>query len=218
MAFLRMDCKNMLDFWKRKYGLLTLTPQQLFFFITADNIANSEQAEAELDRLLTSSGERNSGQTSVTDSVSERVFMQTDMPRSLAEFDNEEELQRKLRSADTEPSFHKAMDSLCGTAQNEEENETVSNTVTVATEEDRVENETERDTVAVLGQSDAADATTAEEARLAEIMRKLQKWENRIAISQEEEEVTNPVPVAKNSDSEEEPSRLSQLQQVICGL
>ena len=119
--------------------------------------------------------------------VSENVFMQTSIPTSLTELGDAEELQRKLQQGGTEAAFDRAVEELHGQA-----NKSTTEDGNIDTEQAYLCQDPSPSPGVADTQPQAptgmSDAQAQEEARLAEIMAKLKKWENRIAVGQREED------------------------------
>jgi len=80
LEFLRMDIKNVTDFFRKK-GIITLSERAAFDFITADNMpVDRAEMLPILETLLQSDGA-----TKIDAEVDERVFRQAYIPKSLFE-------------------------------------------------------------------------------------------------------------------------------------
>jgi len=84
LEFLRMDCRNVTDYFAKRYTLKTiLTMQQLFNYITDPTITDSNQ-QIYLDKMIEQAKDQPSNET--TDEVDERVFERIFIPQTLDEF------------------------------------------------------------------------------------------------------------------------------------
>ncbi|CAM4910081.1 unnamed protein product [Rotaria socialis] len=81
LEFLRLDCRNVTDYFAKRYTLKTiLTMQQLFNYITDPTITDSNE-QAYLDRIMEQAEHRSANET--TDEVDERVFERIFIPQTL---------------------------------------------------------------------------------------------------------------------------------------
>jgi len=79
LEFLRMDCRNVTDFFSKRYTLKTiLTMQQLFNYIT-DPTINDSNEQVYLDKMFEEANNK------PTDEVDERVFQRIFIPQTLDE-------------------------------------------------------------------------------------------------------------------------------------
>ncbi|EFX72127.1 hypothetical protein DAPPUDRAFT_111070 [Daphnia pulex] len=84
LEFLRKDCTNITDFFKRN-GVCVMTVKELFDFVV-DLTINETNIEDYLDRMATVSSERNiQGESTAEDLVKAEVFKQTYIPQRLDE-------------------------------------------------------------------------------------------------------------------------------------
>jgi len=84
LEFLRMDCRNVTDYFAKRYTLKTiLTMQQLFNYITDPTITDSNE-QIYLDKMIEQAKDQPSNET--TDEVDERVFERIFIPQTLDEF------------------------------------------------------------------------------------------------------------------------------------
>ncbi|CAF3834752.1 unnamed protein product [Rotaria sordida] len=81
LEFLRMDCRNITDYFAKRYTLKTiLTMQQLFNYIT-DPTINDTNEQAYLDKMIEQAKIQSLNET--TDEVDERVFERIFIPQTL---------------------------------------------------------------------------------------------------------------------------------------
>jgi len=81
LEFLRMDCRNVTDYFAKRYTLKTiLTMQQLFNYIT-DPTINDLNEQAYLDKIIEQA--KNEPLNETTDLVDERVFERIFIPQTL---------------------------------------------------------------------------------------------------------------------------------------
>ncbi|CAF0921842.1 unnamed protein product [Adineta steineri] len=84
LEFLRMDCKNVTDYFAKRYTLKSvLSMQQLFNYIT-DPTINESNEQAYLDKMIEQAINEPLNET--TDEVDQRVFQQIYIPQTLDEF------------------------------------------------------------------------------------------------------------------------------------
>jgi RIO kinase 1 len=84
LEFLRLDCRNVTDYFAKRYTLKTiLTMQQLFNYIT-DPTINDANEEAYLDKMIEQTTNQSFNET--TDEVDERVFERIFIPQTLDDF------------------------------------------------------------------------------------------------------------------------------------
>ena len=197
LEFLRMDCKNMTDFWKRKHGVATVPVQDLFFFITTDSFRSQEEVDDALERLISAAeasrrgeGDDIGDELAAQKAVDESVFMQTTIPRSLTEIGDEEELHRRLQQGDNEKAFETVVSDLRGETRRLQEDATV-------------EHFDEASSSQPAQGEQKSEGMSAEEARLAEIMAKLKKWENRVAITAQNDNVNSDTVITAPEESNE---------------
>ena len=80
LEFLRMDCRNVTDFFSKRYKLKSiLTIQQLFNYIT-DPTINDSNEEAYLEKMI------EQAENETVNEVDERVFQRIFIPQTLDEF------------------------------------------------------------------------------------------------------------------------------------
>src|SRR5271170_7215141 len=80
LEFLRMDIKNITDFFRKK-GVITLQERTAFEFITAENLTvDREEIRSVIDKLIQEDQEK-----PVEAEVDERVFRQAYIPKNLFE-------------------------------------------------------------------------------------------------------------------------------------
>jgi RIO kinase 1 len=81
LEFLRMDCRNVTDFFAKRYTLKSiLTMQQLFNYITDPTITDLNEQNY-LDKMIEQATNQSSNET--TDEVDERVFQRIFIPQTL---------------------------------------------------------------------------------------------------------------------------------------
>ena len=79
LEFLRMDCRNVTDYFAKRYALKTiLNIQQLFVYIT-DPTINDSNEEIYLEKMIEQSNNE------LTNEVDERVFQQIYLPQTLVD-------------------------------------------------------------------------------------------------------------------------------------
>lgn len=84
LEFLRMDCRNVTEYFAKKYALKAmLTMQQLFNYITDPTITDSNE-QAYLDKVIEQA--KNQPLNETTDEVDERVFQRIFIPQTLDDF------------------------------------------------------------------------------------------------------------------------------------
>ena len=90
LEFLRKDCRNMTDFFRRN-GVCTMTTKELFDFIT-DITINEENVEDYLEKAQERAKNRFlAGKVSVEEEIAEAVFHKMFIPKSLDEVSKYEE-------------------------------------------------------------------------------------------------------------------------------
>jgi RIO kinase 1 len=97
MEFLKQDCDNVTAYFGKRCGLRVMTPRELFEFITRADLPTAEAEVAALDAIWHEVRERPAGQVflSAEDEAEHRVFMQSFIPRTLADYaDAEQEIDR----------------------------------------------------------------------------------------------------------------------------
>ncbi|CAF0865595.1 unnamed protein product [Adineta ricciae] len=105
LEFLRMDCRNVTDYFAKRYTLKNLlTMQQLFNYITDPTITDSNE-QAYLDKMIEQATNRRSDET--TDEVDERVFQQIFIPQTLDDYC--ETTSKDLRQASTILGMNESM-------------------------------------------------------------------------------------------------------------
>ena len=104
--FLRMDCQNVNDFFRRE-GLEPMSTRELFDFIVDDTIAAGEE-DARLEEIMRAEA------GAAFDAVDEAVFMNTHIPRSLFELENHEREARLVESGGREQAFVDAVRRMTG--------------------------------------------------------------------------------------------------------
>eukprot|EP00735_Rhodelphis_limneticus_P006788 TRINITY_DN19226_c0_g1::TRINITY_DN19226_c0_g1_i1::g.2324::m.2324 TRINITY_DN19226_c0_g1::TRINITY_DN19226_c0_g1_i1::g.2324 ORF type:complete len:665 (-),score=108.58,sp/Q9BRS2/RIOK1_HUMAN/51.99/3e-140,RIO1/PF01163.17/3e-78,RIO1/PF01163.17/2.3e+03,APH/PF01636.18/1.4,APH/PF01636.18/0.32,Kdo/PF06293.9/2.4,Kdo/PF06293.9/0.3,Pkinase/PF00069.20/0.0069 TRINITY_DN19226_c0_g1_i1:421-2367(-) len=104
LDFLRMDCRNMTDFFVKK-GLCTMTPRELFNFVSDVTIKPDE-----VDDYLTLASQRATeraarGQTA-DEEVADAVFQQAYIPRTLDEVRDIERDVQRIKAGDLEHVYY----------------------------------------------------------------------------------------------------------------
>lgn len=112
LDFLRRDCGNINDFFKRK-GLHVLNTQQCFDFITDINIANENDY---LTGLFTNTSESMTMEQQITDNV----FMNIYIPRTLQEL-SLEEIEKLKKENNQEMPLYGKLTGMGAKSDNEEE-------------------------------------------------------------------------------------------------
>ena len=83
LEFLRMDCRNVTDYFSKRYALKSfLSMQQLFNYITDPTITDANE-QVYLDKMIEQA--QNQPTNSTTDEVDERVFERIFIPQTLDE-------------------------------------------------------------------------------------------------------------------------------------
>ena len=95
LEFLRKDCSNVTDFFRRK-GVCVMSVKELFDFVT-DLALTDDGVDEYLKRVEEKTVGRESEGQAAEDEVSEAVFKQIFIPRTLAEVDKFEEDFEKMR-------------------------------------------------------------------------------------------------------------------------
>lgn len=113
MDFLRMDCQNVTDFFARK-KLATMLPRELFDFVTHTNLATRADEEAYLAEMSARAKVRPKRATA-EDEVSHAVFMQSYIPRSLADIRDHELEGDKMAAGETDGVMYEALSSMLPT-------------------------------------------------------------------------------------------------------
>ena len=113
LDFLRTDCRNVTDFYT-KSGLQTMSTQELFDFVTSDELSGEDQdsIDAYLKDMQRQIQRRSSVPQSNQEQVDEAVFMNTFIPRSLGQVLHSEREQLDYQAGRTEKSFSEAIDRL----------------------------------------------------------------------------------------------------------
>ena len=136
LEFLRMDCQNITDFFRRN-GVLVMTPRELFDYIVHQNLKSREAEQQYLDDMRKRAEIRMNGGIVPGDEVpntsnntvpitaeSQRneeiienaVFMQSYIPQSLfAVRDAEAETARRIQGEDTSKLYYSALTGLATT-------------------------------------------------------------------------------------------------------
>ena len=86
LEFLRMDIKNVTDFFRKK-GVMTLSERKAFEFITAENttVDREEMSEVIGEMMLEDQADQDDQEKQDDAEVDERVFRQAYIPKSLFE-------------------------------------------------------------------------------------------------------------------------------------
>jgi RIO kinase 1 len=85
LEFLRMDIKNVTDFFRKK-GVMTLSERKAFEFITAENTTvDREEMSEVIGRMMEDQGNQDDQKKQDDAEVDERVFRQAYIPKSLFE-------------------------------------------------------------------------------------------------------------------------------------
>ena len=108
LDFLRQDCKNITDFFRKNGKLQTMTTRELFDFITDIRIDDVDE-DKYLNVMQGKIAERAGKLQTNEEKVLEKVFMQAFIPRSLAEVADYESDAKKIRAGDTEDIFYRAL-------------------------------------------------------------------------------------------------------------
>ena len=95
LEFLRKDCWNVTEFFRRR-GVCAMTVRELFDFVT-DLSLGDDRVEEYLRRMEEKTVEREPGSQEAEDLVSEAVFKQIFIPRTLQEVEKFEEDFQKMR-------------------------------------------------------------------------------------------------------------------------
>ena len=95
LEFLRKDCSNVTEFFRRR-GVCVMTVRELFDFAT-DLSLGDDQVEEYLRRMEEKTAEREPGNQEAEDLVSEAVFKQIFIPRTLQDVEKFEEDFQKMR-------------------------------------------------------------------------------------------------------------------------
>ena len=119
LDFLRKDCQNVNDFFRRAAGLQTMSTKELFEFVT--RVGDGDETAA-LDNMMDTVEKRSLQLENETEtgrlklereaSSAEAVFMSQFIPRSLNQIDEKE--QRLMREGEREADFVNAVDELTG--------------------------------------------------------------------------------------------------------
>ena len=100
LEFLRKDCANMSDFFRRN-GVCVMTVKELFDFVT-DVTITEQNVDEYLEKMQEKAIARGLGETSAEDEVLEAVFQQIFIPRTLDEVATFEQDYEKMRSGQGE--------------------------------------------------------------------------------------------------------------------
>jgi RIO kinase 1 len=105
LEFLRMDIKNVNDFFRRK-EVLVLTDRQVFGIITASSFYEDlAQAKESIDKIMTNRSEFEEGE----DEVDNEVFRKQYIPQSLREVENPEGDAEQLRGNGTDDTIYRGL-------------------------------------------------------------------------------------------------------------
>ena len=105
LEFLRMDCRNVTDYFAKRYALRNmLTMQQLFNYITDPTITDANE-EVYLDKAIEQA--QNQSVNDTTDEVDERVFERIFIPQTLDEIS--ESTSKDLRQVSTTLGMNETM-------------------------------------------------------------------------------------------------------------
>ena len=102
LDFLRMDCTNVTDFFK-KLGLSPMTARQLFTFVTIPNLPD-DRVDDYLDAIQTMND--SGGDLSTAQQIDDEVFMRAFIPRTLEEVVDYERDVDALGDGDTSNIFY----------------------------------------------------------------------------------------------------------------
>lgn len=98
--FLRMDCKNVVGFFRRHMDSRTLlSARQLFEFVTMSGLSTAEELEGHLESL------HSSPELGLDD---DSIFMEDTLPKPIKELNDDEVEVRLLSSAETQDSIGRA--------------------------------------------------------------------------------------------------------------
>ncbi|CAB3260341.1 unnamed protein product [Arctia plantaginis] len=116
--FLRKDCTNISDFFRRKH-VGTLTVKELFDFIT-DSTINEQNFEDCLEKLSEKAASRNFDEMTAQEKIEEEAFKTVYIPKRLNEVINYEQDITKAKKGETEDLTYKKIagfnEDLTGTA------------------------------------------------------------------------------------------------------
>lgn len=109
LEFLRMDCTNVTDFF-RKRKLLVMSPMQLFAFVVHPDLPTPEAEEAYLAEAR--SAARSATPATAAEEVDAAVFMRVFIPSNLGEVADHERAHDKLARGDTDSGYHDMLTGL----------------------------------------------------------------------------------------------------------
>jgi RIO kinase 1 len=124
LEFLRIDCNNITDFFRRLGVALLLTPRELFDFVVHPGLTTPEEEQAYLEAVLTASLQKRKEQAAAAasgtataaanaESVEHAVFMQAFIPQSLSAVrDAEAETALVAKGGDVSGLYHATMTGL----------------------------------------------------------------------------------------------------------
>lgn len=112
LDFLRRDCANVNDYFRRSGGGPVLSVRELFDYVTGEHIGDTEdEQENALATLLESAASRNTHSVR-TPNHDDEVFMQSYIPRTLQEVELREQEFRAQSSVDLEQNLYAKLTGL----------------------------------------------------------------------------------------------------------
>lgn len=109
--FLRKDCRNITEFYRKKNCMVPMTTEELYNFVTMDADMTEEQVDEYLEHMQLKIQERDNEATN-EEQVDAAVFMNTYIPRSLTEVLQSEKQQLDFYHGKTEQSLANAIEGL----------------------------------------------------------------------------------------------------------
>lgn len=110
LEFLRKDCSNINDFFKRK-GVSTMTVRELFDFVTDPNITENN-IDDYLERLMQKTAAYTEEERTEQEKIDEAVFKNAYIPRKLDDVIDFERDQRKVQQGDTSDLLYQTITGL----------------------------------------------------------------------------------------------------------
>ncbi|XP_049808207.1 serine/threonine-protein kinase RIO1 [Schistocerca nitens] len=110
LEFLRKDCTNISDFFRRK-GVATMTVKELFDFIT-DPTVTERNMEEYLDRVSEKAASRTLEETTAQEQIEEEVFKKAYIPKNLQEVVDFERDITKAKAGEGEDLTYKTITGL----------------------------------------------------------------------------------------------------------
>jgi RIO kinase 1 len=113
LEFLRMDCKNITDYFRRS-GVMTIAPKDLFDFCVHASLSTPEDEQAFLDGAMAraESSASDTADERAQRQVDESVFMQAYIPQRLAAVRDAEAETLRVMRGDTEGMYYRVLSGM----------------------------------------------------------------------------------------------------------